>query len=260
MIRSKPNYELKAKVLRYFGDTLLYYRKASRNDYAKWAFENYGVMYYSFFRPYKVDGKVLSVRDLDEHYKDDKWLPKECKRINHADDERQSRLKKRISNMLHQGQCLFVTLTFTDDAFANTSKEFRRIAVRRYLKSQGVLDYVANIDYGKKHGREHYHAVALIQRPLILRAWKYAKKGAYVKYAGRKDADEKRLSKYVAKLTNHAIKETTKRSVYIYCRDRRALLILDKRHVVGLSDLANVLFLGLFFAYYSIKLTIVIRD
>lgn len=255
MIRSKPNYELKARVLRDFSDTLSLYQKASRSEYAKLMFVNYGVISYSLLHAFEH-----STKEMDEHFEQlgMAWLPKEIKRINHAYYERQVRLKKRITNMLKFGSCLFITFTFTDNAFANTSKETRRIAVRRYLKSQNVRDFVANIDFGKQNHREHYHAVALVDNNLNLKAWRYG--AINIEHIKIKKSCDIKLAKYVAKLTNHAIKETTKRCVYIYARVTRGILYLDRMHVVGMSDYTLLLFVGLFFAYFSIKCDIVIRN
>ena len=77
-----------------------------------------------------------------------------------ADFARSTRLKKRIEFMMNLGECTFLTLTFTDDVLNKTSQDTRRQHVFRYLKSQSSF-YVANIDFGSKHGREHYHAIIL---------------------------------------------------------------------------------------------------
>ena len=115
--------------------------------------------------------------------------------------------------MLESGECLFLTLTFTDATLGKTTEDTRRQAVRRYLKSFGV-PYVANIDYGKKNGREHYHAV--IQTDHVdYAAYTY---GAINGERIRSAEDYVKLSKYVAKLTNHAIKQTNKRQVIIYSK------------------------------------------
>ena len=115
--------------------------------------------------------------------------------------------------MLKNGECLFLTLTFTDEILGKTTEDTRRQAVRRYLKSFGV-PYVANIDYGKKNGREHYHGVIQIPR-IDYSAYTY---GAINGERIRSVEDYTKLSKYVAKLTNHAIKQTNKRQVIIYSK------------------------------------------
>ena len=55
----------------------------------------------------------------------------------------------------------FCTLTFGPEILASTTAETRAIYVKRFLKATFGA-YVANLDYGGKNGREHYHAVAFL--------------------------------------------------------------------------------------------------
>ena len=131
--------------------------------------------------------------------------------------------------MLNSGKCLFLTLTFTDKVLDSTSPETRRRYVSYYLKQFGV-PYIANIDFGtadayiddngnERQGtkREHYHAVIQTDK-IDLSEWH--KYGAIkLEKIRASQNDNIRLAKYVSKLTNHAIKETTKRACLIYSRD-----------------------------------------
>lgn len=139
------------------------------------------------------------------------WL--EAQRVVHSDTTRVIRLKSRIRDFLSRGNCSFLTLTFTDEVLAHTSAETRRRYVSRYLKSQSDY-YVANIDFGAQNGREHYHAVIVGKADHS--SWTY---GAINFKFIVPTSDPTKLAKYVAKLTNHAIKETTKRNVLIYSRN-----------------------------------------
>ena len=164
----------------------------------------------------------------------------EAEKIIKAENKRISRLKSRISLFLEcKEPTNFLTLTFTDKILQSSTPEERKRYVVRFLKSQSDY-YIANLDYGSLNDREHYHAVVLGR--VDLEPWR--KFGAInVQSVGNrkeltrnkvpkryKDLDvataeslmrrdtEKKLAKYVAKLTNHAIKETTKRSAIIYSR------------------------------------------
>lgn len=142
---------------------------------------------------------------------------KECMKINNAEYERTKRLKNRVATMLLSGSCCFITLTFNDDTLSNTTEKQRRVAVSRYLKQYGCL-YVANIDYGAKNKREHYHALINCDK-IDFSAWrKYGNINAERVRNKDFESDKTKLSKYIAKLSNHAIKETTKRSCLIYSR------------------------------------------
>lgn len=166
----------------------------------------------------------------------------EAKKINKARYKRVTRLKFRLADIITECEKpVFLTLTFSDETLEKTSAGTRRQYVRKYLASYGV-PYVANIDFGAINGREHYHAV--IGCPVDLKTWqdkcgfalaeeikpnrwnKIPRRYADLppeEQAERMHFDTlSRLSKYVAKLTNHAIKETTKRSAVIYYAPNKA--------------------------------------
>ena len=138
----------------------------------------------------------------------------EARRINLASCKRVNRLKKRIERYLLNGECIWLTLTFTDDTLAKTSEETRRRYVARFLKTQSNC-YIANIDYGKTTEREHYHAV-VVGDYVDRSKWIYGY--SLTERIKNHDKTPVKLAKYVSKLTNHAIKETTRRCCYIYSR------------------------------------------
>ena len=143
--------------------------------------------------------------------KENEFLYNETLKINKADLNRNCRLKKRIAKYLSMGQCLFLTFTFNDTCLNNTSEETRRKYVRRWLKSYSSY-YVANIDFGSINEREHYHALIRVDR-VDPTDWHH---GTINVKRVRPTSDGKALAKYISKLTNHAIKETTKRYALIY--------------------------------------------
>lgn len=209
----KPNYELKAKVI--------------SNGMAKLVNQ----IHLTFFRQMEEDKALALTGELIEQWKPlhietakmyvemfhDEFNEEyqECIRVNNATRQRNRRLKEHIENMLVSGQCIFLTLTFTDNTLERTNEDTRKRYVKRYLKEVSS-QYVANIDYGSKNEREHYHAIVLCDKVDYSFWHKYgAIKGELIKV---EDNASKRLSKYVNKLTNHAIKETTRRNCIIYSR------------------------------------------
>lgn len=142
----------------------------------------------------------------------------ECRKINDAYYHRQKRLRDRVETMLLNGACLFLTLTFNNETLETTTPEQRRKRVQRFLKEYNCL-YVANIDFGKENGREHYHALINTDK-VNGKEWRKNNGDIDFKRVRNKDInnDKTKLAKYIAKLSNHAIKETTKRSVLIYSR------------------------------------------
>ena len=141
----------------------------------------------------------------------DYYTIRECQRIFDAHRSRSSRVRKRISLMLEK-PCIFLTLTFTDEMLSNTQSSTRRRYIVGFLSQFGV-PCIANKDFGKLNGREHYHALIQISN-IDYSLYDYgAINGKRVVQSS--DTDIK-LSKYISKLTNHAIKETTKNSRIIY--------------------------------------------
>ena len=74
--------------------------------------------------------------------------------LNRASYYRTARLKERIREAVESGSAWFITITFSPETLAKTNEKTRRVYVSRWLKSLTPF-YVANIDYGKKKGREH---------------------------------------------------------------------------------------------------------
>ena len=137
--------------------------------------------------------------------------------VNHASYKRTARLKERIREAVESGSAWFITITFSPETLENTNEQTRRKYVSRWLKSLTPF-YVANIDYGKEKGREHYHAVITSdQRPP--KTWSHG----FIDILKVKttENDTKRVSKYISKLTNHAIKHTTKSKRIIYSRQSK---------------------------------------
>lgn len=158
----------------------------------------------------------------------------EIRKLHQSFKARRQRLRRNIEDMMTSGSTYFVTLTFNDETLNKTNEQTRRKYVTRFMDDRS-LKYVGNIDYGDKNGREHYHVVF---RSDDLDGIHYIKncKGKFhnidckqfiewnkygffsIEKCSNGDLDKYRLSVYVSKLTNHAIKNSTKQSRLIYSR------------------------------------------
>ena len=194
----KPDYKLKSLAIAKGYTTLersLSYTIFKKNETGEADFNNY----YDFYKAFESD-----------------ILFKEAQKINKASYNRRLRLAVRIKDILKNNDAYFLTLTFTDKVLSSTSEETRRRYVSRFLKTISH-SYVANIDYGKKNQREHYHAVVKFDTTPDMTVWNN-KYGFTCCEKVRKTSDNKQLAKYICKLTNHAIKETTRANYCIYSR------------------------------------------
>lgn len=131
--------------------------------------------------------------------------------------KKKERAHKRISNLVVNGSALFLTLTFRDSVFETTSKETRRRYIARYLKKY-CSKYVANIDYGDENGREHYHAVVDGIKDINFNEW-YKSYGAIkMRHIKTLEQQAEVISRYITKLTNHCVKNSTNNERLIYSR------------------------------------------
>ena len=128
--------------------------------------------------------------------------------------KKNQRARQKIESIIQSGNALFLTLTFTNDVLASTISKTRKTYVSRFLK-QNCIEYIANIDFGSKNGREHYHAVVSVENKLDYSKWKFgALNGLKIRFNSKAIA----MAKYINKLSNHATKSTTKNSRLIYSR------------------------------------------
>ena len=207
------DYAFKSKVLNEEKDLIKRYKQATLNDYLTRLYYEEGIIAKRFNND---DNETLN--DLEFWCIINNKLKElnEVEKITKASRKRTKRLYKKVAKILLCGSCLFLTLTFTDNVLDSTNKETRRRYVSRFLKKYDSM-YVANIDYGKKNGREHYHALICIDK-VSNKDWLYGDIDFKRVRNNNIETDTKRLSKYIAKLSNHAIKETTKRSCLLYSR------------------------------------------
>ena len=216
-LKRKPNYTLKAKVI--------------SNGCCK-ALSHYHLSIFKLHQLAKDEANLEKIEKCENYI--DRYNEElknysaeeieEAERVNYASYKRTKRLNDRIMYLLQFENALFLTLTFTDSVLNSTSEQTRREYVRKFLKTQCKY-YVANIDYGKEKGREHYHAVVVPNSDMVdgkpyrdkignidfKRVWFKSNENDFVN-------SSKRLAKYVNKLTNHAIKQTTKQNRVIYSK------------------------------------------
>ena len=206
---AKIDYAFKALVLQEYDDILTAERRSSKSQYCRLYRPDVSLPQNIYGAAEQV---VLSFLNGGE---ENRKILQECAKINHAGFERKVRLERRISEMLNGGTSFFLTLTFSDETLNVTSEKTRRKYVTLFLKSL-ARHYVANVDYGKENGREHYHAVIQAD-DVCMDLWnKYGFSNAQ---RIRSEEDATAIAKYVSKLTNHAIKDTTKGARMIYSKD-----------------------------------------
>ena len=117
---------------------------------------------------------------------------------------------------------VFGTLTFNDKTLNKTCKRTRARYITKFL-SDNTKHYIANIDYGTKNNREHYHFLAIIKENIDMSKWSYG--GNKIDQVRLSKNDIKRTKNYLLKLNNHSYKASTKQERII--RDRHEDKIID---------------------------------
>lgn len=163
---------------------------------------------------YALDSEYFDLL-MEYSYKD----INEARKINKASYQRIKRLRDKIDNMISSGPCVWCTLTFRNDVLESTNEDTRKQYVRKFLKCLKCA-YIANIDYGTTTEREHYHALVSIER-IMKGSWAYGF-DSYEKVRVQQSTSSIKISKYISKLTNHYIKESTKRCAIIFSRSSGA--------------------------------------
>ena len=161
-----------------------------------------------------MDKKIKTIKKFNNNYK--KYLFNAWEKsnlLNHARYKRKQRIQNKIEKLVLDGHSAFITLTFSDTVLNLTNEKTRRIYVARWCKENSDF-YVANIDYGDLRHREHFHAVLRVGS---YSNWKYGFMSK--KIIRSKSKDLNKVSKYVSKLTNHAIKKSGQLKRIIYSKN-----------------------------------------
>ena len=167
----------------------------------------------------------------DNSLMDDFWccfgddITRVCRNINKSRYDKAKRCKDRVEDSVSCGNAYFITLTFTDEILSKTNEKTRRRYVSRAFKAIGYR-YVANVDYGEENQREHYHGI-IEPLPFGYNSWTNGKRHyenvpdfeewtekygfVTIEKIGSSEKDLKKVSKYTAKLSAHALKKTTLR-------------------------------------------------
>ena len=124
-----------------------------------------------------------------------------------------SRIKKRLLYLLTRYDFIyFVTFTFDDKLIKRCDRTKRDLIKSSLLSFDDDVKFILNVDYGKKNEREHYHCILATNNSSRLSVHLKNTYPCFTKteLCHKKSADLKKLSKYINKLTNHSLKDTTK--------------------------------------------------
>lgn len=140
------------------------------------------------------------------------------------------RLRKIVNTWFdHNYQVAFVTLNVNNN-FLEKKEAVRRKYISKFL-SDHCIDYFANVDYSPNTGREHYHACCVLNCKDYIKTFKDEKGIQHYQFDnfpyGFNDIqfvynpDVSKITDYINKLVNHAIKSSTGQSKNIMRKRKR---------------------------------------
>lgn len=150
---------------------------------------------------------------------------KECLRLYESKRRKFKHLRRQVELGYKRGFVYFGTLTFSDTYLDNWSAATKRQKVSRFLSGLDIV-YFANQDFGGKFGREHYHFIMVypFQVDCSSKSSSYFLSGwnpigfSSLALVGSEKTDKYKVSEYISKCSNHALKITAQRSNLIYSR------------------------------------------
>ena len=165
-------------------------------DYKRYI--KYQIEHYNYINDNISFKKLINIGLKELENNNYKYLELE-KKVNSYNGKKR-RIEKRIKQM-DPNKIWFATYTINDN---NMNKDHVR-KLKELLKEN---KYIINSDYGDKNNRLHYHAI--IESEEEPKNWEYG----FCKFLKIENYNTQALSKYLNKLTNHSIKETTKKIIY----------------------------------------------
>lgn len=144
-------------------------------------------------------------------------LPRYVKNTLNARYMRVSRVKDRFHYLIcRRKYAYFLTFTF-DNNYIYKCDRTKRDLIKNCLNSIDDSLYILNIDYGDRTEREHYHCIlgtdVLLSKTFFLLTYPCF---TWVEQIPLDMTQIKKVSKYINKLSNHSIKDSTKSHRIVY--------------------------------------------
>lgn len=152
-------------------------------------------------------------RNID-FVKDKKLESLLCSRYNKV-----SRIKQHMLFMYHRKKFLyFLTFTFSDK-YINKCDRTKKDLIKNCLKDfDEDIYYILNVDYGSQNERQHYHCIVGTDSHCSLKIFLQLTYPCFIwcEEIRFNNNSFKTIPKYINKLTNHAIKKTTRSSRIVF--------------------------------------------
>ena len=125
--------------------------------------------------------------------------------LNKSYQRRDSRLKKRLENMLQKEHTYFITFTIAPKNYGLNYNTYLRKIKEALGNASGWL---VNSDYGNTNERLHFHCVATFNSQLDYNTLNAIYKYGTIDFKPIYNINEKAIREYLNKTFNHAVKQS----------------------------------------------------
>lgn len=145
------------------------------------------------------------MKTLNDRLEEGQQLQQAINNLNKSYQRRDSRLKKRLENMLQNEHTYFITFTIAPKYYDLKYNTYLR-KIKEALA--GASGWVVNSDYGNINDRLHFHCVATFKSQLDYNTLNNIYKYGSINFKPIYNTNEKALREYLNKTFNHSIKQT----------------------------------------------------
>ena len=145
------------------------------------------------------------MKTLTDRLQEGQKIQQAINNLNQSYQRRDSRLKKRLEEMLKKEYTYFITFTIAPKNYDLNYNTYLR-KIKEALG--GASAWVVNSDYGTINDRLHFHCVATFKTQLDYNTLNNIYKYGTIDFKPIYNTNEKALREYLNKTFNHAIKQT----------------------------------------------------
>ncbi len=145
------------------------------------------------------------MKTLKDRLQEGQEIQQAITNLNKSYQRRDSRLKKRLENMLQKEHTYFITFTIAPKNYGLNYNTYLR-KIKEALG--GASAWVVNSDYGDINERMHFHCVATFDLQLDYNTLNAIYKYGTIDFMPVYNTNEKAIREYLNKTFNHAVKQS----------------------------------------------------
>lgn len=145
------------------------------------------------------------MKTLKDRLQEGQDIQKAINNLSQSYYRRDSRLKKRLENMLQKEHTYFITFTIAPKNYGLKYNTYLR-KIKEALG--GASGWVVNSDYGSINERLHFHCVATFNTQLDYTTLNNIYQYGAINFKLIYNTNEKAIREYLIKTFNHAVKQT----------------------------------------------------